>query len=126
MTIEADVMKYYGFIILIFIVVKVLLFFTLWSWLKSRVTNRMVELTNKINNNEQIEDKSRGLDEFEKNPPGMQMGSQSDLRRQSVFALPQLNSTRETEGPTRERPSFNAGRFFNRDSVANAVDTVLL
>ena len=62
-TIETDVLKYYGFIVLIFVVVEVLLFFTLWSWLKSRVTNRMIELTKKINNNEQIDDSAnRGID----------------------------------------------------------------
>ena len=55
-------MKYYGVIILIFVIVKVLLFITLWSWLKSRVTDRMIELTQKINNNEQIDDRSRGID----------------------------------------------------------------
>ena len=52
LTIERDVMKYYGVIILIFVIIKVLLFVTLWSWLKSRVTDRMIELTQKINNNE--------------------------------------------------------------------------
>lgn len=51
-TIETDVLKYYGNIVLIFVVVKLLTFFTLWNWLKSRVTNRMIELTKKINNNE--------------------------------------------------------------------------
>ena len=56
-TIEADVLKYYGNIVLIFVVVKLLTFFTLWNWLKSRVTNRMIELTKKINNNEQIDDR---------------------------------------------------------------------
>ena len=52
MTIEADVIKYYGVVVLIFVIIKVLLFVTLWSWLKSRVTDRMIELTQKINNNE--------------------------------------------------------------------------
>ena len=51
-TIETDVLKYYGIIILIFVFVKLLTFCTLWEWLKSRVTNKMIELTKKINNNE--------------------------------------------------------------------------
>ena len=67
--IEKDVMIYYGYIVLIFVIVKLTLFWTLWSWLKSRVTDRMVELTRKINNNEQIEDKNRiQANEYEKNP----------------------------------------------------------
>ena len=56
-TIETDVLKYYGIIILIFVFVKLLTFCTLWEWLKSRVTNKMIELTKKINNNEQIDDR---------------------------------------------------------------------
>ena len=51
-------LKYYGIIILIFVFVKLLTFCTLWEWLKSRVTNKMIELTKKINNNEQIDDRS--------------------------------------------------------------------
>ena len=42
---DDDVNRYYGFIVLIFFVVKFFLFVVLWSWLRIRVTERMIALT---------------------------------------------------------------------------------
>lgn len=53
-----DVNQYYGFIILIFLVVKIILFLVLWSWLRIRVTERMIDLTNKLKTNEQSDKRS--------------------------------------------------------------------
>ena len=50
-----DVKKYYGYIVLIFFVVKFFLFVVLWSWLRIRVTERMIALTKKLKTNDQSE-----------------------------------------------------------------------
>ena len=47
-----DVKKYYGYIVLIFFVVKFFLFVVLWSWLRIRVTERMIALTKKLKTND--------------------------------------------------------------------------
>lgn len=52
---DDDVKQYYGFIVLIFFIVKFFLFFVLWSWLRFRVTERMIALTNKLKTNDQSE-----------------------------------------------------------------------
>ena len=49
---DSDVNQYYMFIILIFFVVKCILFLVLWSWLRIRVTERMMKLTSKLKNND--------------------------------------------------------------------------
>lgn len=49
---DDDVNQYYGFIVLIFFVVKFFLFMVLWSWLRFRVTERMIALTNKLKTND--------------------------------------------------------------------------
>ena len=43
-----DVDEYYLYIILIFCLVKLALFCVLWSWLRMRVTDRMIDLTRKL------------------------------------------------------------------------------
>ena len=52
---DGDVKSYYGFIVLIFIVVKICLFSVLWSWLRIRVTERMIKLTKKLKTTDQQE-----------------------------------------------------------------------
>ena len=42
---DDDVMSYYAFIVIIFLVIKLFLFIVLWSWLKIRVTQRMMDLS---------------------------------------------------------------------------------
>ena len=49
---NSDVNTYYGFIVMIFFVVKFFLFVVLWSWLRIRVTERMVDLTMKLETND--------------------------------------------------------------------------
>lgn len=127
MQIQEDVTGYYGFIVLIFIIVQIFLFFTLWSWLKSRVTNRMVELTKKINTNEQLEDRNRAI-EYEKQP-GMHQSAAGafDLQRGSVrtSARSTRSGSASDTGDSPRRSSLKLGRLsFSRDTVANAVDTV--
>lgn len=49
---DSDVNQYYMFIVLIFFIVKCILFLVLWSWLRIRVTERMMNLTRKLKNND--------------------------------------------------------------------------
>lgn len=51
----SDVNRYYLFIVLIFFIVKCVLFLVLWSWLRIRVTERIINLTKKLKNNDQNE-----------------------------------------------------------------------
>lgn len=130
MQIESDVMTYYGYIVLIFVIVKLTLFFTLWTWLRSRVTDRMVELTNKINNNEQIEDKSRvQANDYEKKTltegtSPFEAHGRSTVRGGSMTST--RSRTSESSGDLKSRASVKLGKLgFSRDTVADAVDTVL-
>ena len=52
---EGDVDQYYLMICAVFIVVNIILFCVLWTWLRLRVTDRINLLTNKLQSNDQNE-----------------------------------------------------------------------
>ncbi len=52
-----DVNEYYLIIIMIFVIVKLSLFCVLWSWLRMRVTDRMIYLTKKLKTSDQADNK---------------------------------------------------------------------
>ena len=53
-----DVNEYYLIIILIFAIVKMSLFCVLWSWLRMRVTDRMIYLTKKLKTSDQADNRN--------------------------------------------------------------------
>ena len=57
--ITSDVNTYYLFIVLIFFSGNLILFVVLWSWLRIRVTERMVDLTMKLETNDQSEKRTQ-------------------------------------------------------------------
>jgi hypothetical protein len=71
--IDTDIKIYYALIITIFFIVKSLLFCTLWSWLKIKVTHRLEELTKSLENPDQRGNRRMNLSEIK---PAIKRGSQ--------------------------------------------------
>ncbi len=78
-----DVNEYYLIIILIFVIVKLFLFCVLWSWLRMRVTDRMIYLTKKLKTSDQDNNKyqPKKLNRFDGNTSQFNKSTSNDLRK---------------------------------------------